>query len=498
MEKNHEDHQCKLFIAYDTPNQGAYGSLAGQHLLTDINKVSTPLFFLWFEQAKAIWDRVKFINSVAGKQMLVYHYSAQVGKKAKPHPYRTSFLDSMAIFPNNGYPAKCRNISISCGNGYGIGQGYNAGTEQIKLDTTIGSVKYFLKINALPNHTQLEILDLEMELKVPWKFLWRKGYSWVPIPFLSNIRESVDNTEPYDNCPGGNYGMLKGLGNVITDELGQNVAYGHNECFLPTVSALDLNKDSLESWDNANYLLANFNNNLHFINGHCEINDHNITPFDALYVTHSNLSHITGGGINDTTVYWIDKEINRDTILFNNIEFLTERKQYEANKSIIASSPNKHVVIANTADISYLAGESIILNPGFHVYGGATFSAIIHKYKDKYAYSSSQNTFASAPSAFYMPRKTNIATSVKNVKEDNRGLSITPNPAHGSFILKMGWDNNVSGIIFIYNSMGNLVYKEKMNGPIKNIQINQPSGVYLLKATSGVNSVVSGKLIINI
>jgi len=272
MEQQQEEHQTRLFISYDTPHQGAYGTLGGQHLLAKLGKVNdnidkTILKNLVEPTAKAIKKAERFVNSDAAKQMLVYHHSATDGKKAKPHPMRTAFLNEMASLPNNGYPEQCRKIAIACGSGTGVGQGFAPGAQQLNWDTItmLGFLKFKLRINALPDHTEREILNLDMKVHVPWPFFRWVIWTWIPVVYFSDIHVRVNNTEPYDNCPGGKMDILKGLDKAICEVLGQEEDYNLFESFVPTVSALDLNKGYLESiTTSGSYLMTNIYDSITF------------------------------------------------------------------------------------------------------------------------------------------------------------------------------------------------------------------------------------------
>jgi len=272
MEQQQEEHQTRLFISYDTPHQGAYGTLGGQHLLAKLGKVNdnidkTILKNLVEPTAKAIKKAERFVNSDAAKQMLVYHHSATDEKKAKPHPMRTAFLNEMASLPNNGYPEQCRKIAIACGSGTGVGQGFAPGAQQLNWDTItmLGFLKFKLRINALPDHTEREILNLDMKVHVPWPFFRWVIWTWIPVVYFSDIHVRVNNTEPYDNCPGGKMDILKGLDKAICEVLGQEEDYNLFESFVPTVSALDLNKGYLESiTTSGSYLMTNIYDSITF------------------------------------------------------------------------------------------------------------------------------------------------------------------------------------------------------------------------------------------
>lgn len=396
---------------------------------------------------------------------------------------RTAFMNELTALPNNGYPSLCRNVAIACGAGNGTKQGFDAGAEQLKLDTLINPIDYYLKIRALPDHSETRILDFDLNLAFSWNFMKKRGILKIPIPFLNNVRVTVDNTDPYDNCPGGNYGIIGGLADAIYGELGIDYNYPFKECFVPTVSALDLDRTYLEGVNGTeSYLMANVYELITENSPFHENDGRGLKRIDAIYVGSENLNHITDGGITATTAGWMFKEIIRDTIRLNNQIFSSMDRQYEAKTSIIAASLHP-VLINNGADITFVAGESITLKPGFQVESGSTFTAKIHRYNGTI---SSPSFMASAPRR----KETNtpislavVASEISKPLELTNKSSIIPNPSNGTFMLHTGWSNNDSGVITIYNVMGKLIHREIMKGASQKIQISQPSGVYLLQIT---------------
>jgi hypothetical protein len=506
MEQQQEDHQTRLFISYDSPHQGAYGTLGGQHLLAKLGKVSNVIDKnVATTMAKAIKKSERFVNSDAAKQMLVYHHSATDGKKAKPHPMRTAFLNDMASLPNNGYPERCRNIAIACGSGTGVGQGFAPGAQQLNWDTVAiyGLLKFKLRINALPDHIEREILNLDMKVHVPWPFLRWIIWTWIPVPYLSDIHVKVNNTDPYDNCPGGKMDILKGLDKAIREVLGQSGDYNSFESFVPTVSALDLNKGYLESiTTSGSYLMTNIYDSIIVKNPYHEFTNHDITPFDTIYVGQENLFHVTGGGISTMTASWMMNEIIRDTIQFKDVTFSTVAKQYEAKTCIIAgltdgAGVNHPVVIDNGADITFLAGESITLKPGFHVEQGATFNARIHAYNGTIQSPSSQ-IMAYSPLRKGVGNSGNSPMSIPLMSNSLRkeSASIIPNPSQGSFTVNTGLAEKEIGVITIFDLLGKQVISTNVKGGKKQLVLEVPHGMYLVRVTKEDHQAETIKLII--
>jgi hypothetical protein len=57
-------------------------------------------------------------------------------------------------------------------------------------------------------------MDMECSRSLSRSLRWII-WTWIPVPFLSDIHVKVNNTDPYDNCPGGKMDILKGLEDVI-------------------------------------------------------------------------------------------------------------------------------------------------------------------------------------------------------------------------------------------------------------------------------------------
>ena len=143
---------------------------------------------------------------------------------------------------------------------------------------------------------------------------------------------------------------------------------------------------------------------------------------------------------------------------------------------------NRPVVIKNGANITFLAGESIRLKPGFHVEQGATFTAKIHRYNGTFSLSSSSSVaYSSSPDIVLSPQNTSVVAAINDDSLKIGKLSIATNPSHGIFRLNTGWGNEDSGVLFIYNATGRLIHREAIQGTTRIIEINQPAGVYFLK-----------------
>lgn len=95
----------------------------------------------------------------------------------------------------------------------------------------------------------------------------------------------------------------------------------------------------------------------------------------------------------------------------------------------------------------------------------------------------------------------NTAVGVQELKSNNGGFSIYPNPNHGMFSLALdpSYNNEASGVI-VYNMLGEVIYTakyERNEGLIKEIDLGHiPSGAYFMQLNTAKGN-FSKKLIIN-
>jgi hypothetical protein len=114
------DHQTKLFISVDSPQEGANVPLGIQYMVKYLNSDLLEVL----AALKNAEDTM--LNSDAAKEMLLYHHTATSGKTAQASAMRNTFLSSLERMGN--FPQECRTIAISMGSGNGTGQGFSAGT----------------------------------------------------------------------------------------------------------------------------------------------------------------------------------------------------------------------------------------------------------------------------------------------------------------------------------------------------------------------------------
>jgi hypothetical protein len=487
MEDNNEDHHTRLFISFDTPHQGAYVPLSAQHLLFQIMKAKNTLWLFNYSFPKILTQQFKKIDSDAAKQMLVYHCSATSNNKANPHQLRLDFINDLVSLSNNGYPQYCRKIAVSEGSGNGTGQlNLGAGTSFIDVDTITDLFSIDLNMRALSENMLDTILELDIWVKDRW--------GWGSLNCFNNVYIAVDNTKPYDSAPGGNMEIIKPISEGFNDIFGLGTNYQSRECFIPTISALDIrNADSL-----SHNILKNITNNNYTV----EINDTTITPFDALFVDTTNRFHIYNEGISPKMVDWLIEQIVQDSIFIQNHIYSSKFIQYEATKTIFVGSDvcdglNGKVIIKDSSNFTFVAGETIFLKPGFSVEEGSTFHAYIGDFGCNNLLRNAMVSFSMSNQDVFIPESVNDSISFPTDVFRSSCIKVVPNPSKGQFDLHIDLKNEQEGKVMIFNGVGKLVFCDDMDySCTKGICLNQPPGLYLLKVLLDDNQIFTEKIII--
>jgi hypothetical protein len=297
MENANTDHDCALYFSMDSPHKGANIPLALQT-------------FIWFNAthgeesaakdfAKKLWEG---ITSPAAKQLLAFNLGAN-----GEHNTYISAINQL------GYPQKTRNIASANGSSTGQNQGYgNSGLLAYAKGT---KSKWGLQIKAfeltLNSSGANEIANFVRVLEEPtWNndvsilfggvSLVRQGNSSVllrsqvtrhplttPFSFTTPTSSRTINfgkdMTMWDNAPGGNRGDLGGFFPDIVQTLNDKglevTSQGPSgkQCFIPTVSALDLATNDLHT--NAAAFVQDVNNPIN-------------TPFKHVFVSSTNEPHV--------------------------------------------------------------------------------------------------------------------------------------------------------------------------------------------------------------
>jgi hypothetical protein len=193
-------------------------------------------------------------------------------------------------------------------------------------------------------------------------------------------------------------------------------------------------------------------------------------------------------------------------LYLQNTVYSSKSVQYEANQSIFAGSnvtggTQGDVVIKDNSNITFAAGESIMLGPGFSVEAGSTFQAYI---KDFYCAPANQMNMVS------LSGHNNNSDTNQNANNElqvdppsfdtkilkTNEIRISPNPSDGEFDVCIDRTDLQEAKIQLYDMLGSLVYNDNLCiGQTKKISINrQPAGIYLLKIINDKGQITTEKI----
>lgn len=414
LHPNTGDHQTRLFTSFDSPQKGANIPLGDQYWIN---------FFA--DESGDAAKKIGQLNSIAPQQMLVYHHLT--------FPYTSSYRTTFQSELNSmGYPQKSRNIAITNGSANGIGEPYNPGDQLISYRYRHWKVDIDGNTWAVPkvDNTWKEISHCRINPFGPLNE--RKHYV------------SVMNTYPYDNAPGGFRSTNKEIADSET-EYGDITSPNPNHCFIPTVSALDINTSDL------------------FYNIKNDPNILSKTPFNAIYYPvsdpNTNQAHVA---ITSETVGWVFNELVPDNIVLNGNT-------------------------RNAGDIK--AKYSIKFATGFK----ADANSQLHAYNGTYTITAAK---AGKVENTTITESNPVIASQLDGRNDDQPIKIFPNPSNGIFNIMLPSDDKAQ--IEIRSITGTLVYKTVSAS--KAIKINMPNcanGLYTVKISTSKGQQFINKILIN-
>jgi FlgD Ig-like domain len=245
MEQNGDPHRVRNFICFDVPNRGANIPLGIQYWLNFFSSASTD--------AAQLLSR---LNTSGAREMLLYHYTSPATSSGQADPLRATFVSNLAAVGN--YPTQPRIVALSNGSKGMLNQGFNAGAQIIQYSYNIFFVNVRGNVWAVPNGTLTKIFDGSNQ------------------QFFSGPTQvvNVSGTLPWDSAPGGTRDSMAQM-DAVSPPVGDIMALYPSHCFIPTVSALDINT----------------NDPFYNVGGDPDLLSH--TPFDALYVPATNEPHVT-------------------------------------------------------------------------------------------------------------------------------------------------------------------------------------------------------------
>ncbi len=260
LETNAISHRVRTWISFDSPHRGANIPLGLQYWVNFFAEDS--------EEAAFLRDA---LNSPAARQMLVVHFTTPPQGSPTSDPLRATFLSELAAVGN--YPSQPRLVSLINGSGNATGIGFTPGAQIIRWEYNSLLVDIRGNVWALPGAGSLRILEGLVDL------IW-------PLPDRSQ-NVTVSATWPWDNAPGGTSNSMEQADQVAAP-YGDIIALHPSHCFIPTISALDLNVSDP------------------FFNPSTAPDLYSLTPFDSLYYPLVNEEHVE---ISPQSFWWIIDEV---------------------------------------------------------------------------------------------------------------------------------------------------------------------------------------------
>jgi len=278
------DHNCRLWVSFDSPHEGANIPLAIQENLDFFGTVGANM------SASEAYETQ--LRSPAARQMLIEQRDGTNSSSLFHTTFYTN-LKANGLANSNGYPVNLRKVTLLNGTGNGTGT-YTPGTLILDgegLKGFFGIKVFMLKDNFLPAYNQnIRIVSERIAYK-------SKGLPIITFEWYftnKNIHGSMDAV------PGSTFNSTEVLYKQLHDGLNQTknlqqrwfaIKYLHS--FIPSISALGFKNTSFD-WnsrvDNRNLVC---NNEIYF---------------DNYYIPSTNQEHIY---LNTDNIQWLNEEIDK-------------------------------------------------------------------------------------------------------------------------------------------------------------------------------------------
>jgi hypothetical protein len=371
MEQNNKPHHTRLFISFDSPQNGANIPLGIQHMINN------------FTQNGILTLSAKIRNSShysnAAKQLLIHHTDTE-SESTQAHPFRQQWINNVAAVGD--YPKQCRIVSIINGNKNGILKNITPNPQEIppiteKDEYLDFGIKRKLALGCNLNICyKLHVQSYAQSANGRFKTHQFTLNSFVPLiqlfaptlPFIATTKYNVpENNNSYDVAPGSRLRMnpfakfesgkthnwINFIGVLAGGIASPTLVFNKNNVkfinFIPTISSIAYTYPNNETRN----LYKNFTNvNLTRCAG--------TTPFDTVYAYGTDMLHVD-----------IDRNIAaafRSEVYFNKTRAVCQGDcpEYITKNENILTSP------------TYLnAAKAINLNPNFKVDNGKIFKAEI-------------------------------------------------------------------------------------------------------------------------
>jgi len=355
MENKGESHQTKLFISFDSPQQGAHIPLGVQAFLFNISFTGLAI--------PEIRNLYNTYISKGTQQLLQNNFFQTTNGETAPNPIHSSFFSELkALGSCNGYPAETKNIAISNGSLNGIPRTCFSsdcpGGTALSLVFRIPVVPFIRTIGTAPGNNSVIATNGKS------CFLYKEKPFDLNEDWFLNV-----GTPPYDNLPGGYFPWFKLIEDQFRDAGGEVFwsAY-ESSSFIPTTSALDI------STNDATINLASYGKQTILNN----------SPFDDIWwdTSHENQTH---NEMTSNLSDWIHDQITlvendnelRSGFYNKNVNNRAINNDSELHKAVNDVTVSTNVKVINQGKLGVLAGNSIKIKSGFKIVRGSIFSAKI-------------------------------------------------------------------------------------------------------------------------
>lgn len=215
----------------------------------------------------------------------------------------------------------------------------------------------------------------------------------------------------------------------------------------------------------------------------------NSNDFGALYRQYNNFVDVNGDGRADLVAFLDNRvevrkvisDCETDLIISNNNQLTLPQNR---GKNITTSG---QLNLGSGQNAYLLAGQSIVLSPGFNAYAGSKLIAKILPCPN--------NAILCASRISTLPTKLEDSSTAFNTTSKSQSFDIIPNPSNGQ--VELFFEEIVEKTeVIVYDKMGISVYREILSPKSKNVHINLGNlnkGIYFIK----VGSFLPKQLIIN-
>ena len=270
---NYGKHNCRLWVSYDSPHQGANISIGSQELIK---------YFSILASIEEKWKNT--LCCPAALQMLMHHADATGASFYSKWGHNRSSNNSAT----NGYPEKLRKIAIANGS---LNNTSNGDANGLAFEAWLLHAAFLTPMfGLLPSSVQILIHNTKdagegQVLKV------RFWYGFIPIGLKTVDFNNNTGKCSADACPGGSYNTFDQLRKPLEDFNCNVLTNEHTHCFMPFTSVLDIS-------GNMNYCTDISNRNLV---------TEGLIPFESYAgSTDNNMYHVT---FNETFVDYLTDEI---------------------------------------------------------------------------------------------------------------------------------------------------------------------------------------------